>query len=140
MTPADLVQRLTALRDLLAPGWTEPFCRDTEGRMCSESDEGVASFSLFGALRLVCKPGEADEVYAAIEAQSSATYLEAATATEAALANWNAETARRALRACRAAGADESLLDWLRSNREHSVRMRLLAFTIQRAKAQERAA
>lgn len=60
MTPA---LALRQARAHLAGGWSgpgelEPLCRDTEGRYCGPASEGVARFSVEGALQFACPDGE----------------------------------------------------------------------------------
>ena len=57
------MSRADALRQaqkLIAGGWSEPFSRDTQGRICGPHDEGVASYSVTDALLLAT--GNTDEL------------------------------------------------------------------------------
>ena len=47
-----LVQTLRRARKVLAGGWSEPFCRDAEGRHSVPEAEETTLFSVEGALEL----------------------------------------------------------------------------------------
>lgn len=130
MTATETLQRLEALRDLMATGWTEPFCLDTAGGICALDAEMVQSFSLAAGLALVCRDDfEKRELWRALEA----------VAVPAHLAVEKASDVRSAVQACRSAGADESLEMWLESpKRTHAERMRLLTLAVAKAKAKAR--
>lgn len=140
MTPALLVERLSALRDLLAPGWSEPFCRDLEGRICDAEDEGVATFSLAAALWLVSKDvDEVLETRAALAAVATPAEVGAEGATVKALETSTPGDTRAAFSALRCAGAGQTLEAWV-DEASHEARMRLVMLALQRAKAKAREA
>lgn len=47
-----LVDLLKRARGLVAGGWREPFCFDSQGVICAPYDEGVTTFDVLSALEL----------------------------------------------------------------------------------------
>lgn len=124
-----------ALHLMKTCGWSgaenEPFCLDSSGRQCWESEEGVARFSVHGALLTCGAYPEGwyvlESVIAPAHAAEARFVLEQKPTT--------VERARQWQRLCRVAFSEPTLEEWLMVFDRRSEQVQhAFALAIQRAK------
>lgn len=107
------LQCLIRAREVIAAGWTEPFCRSSSGALVAWDDEAVSRFCVDGALRSMAKDG--NEVVEALTALERVATPARAALEEFALSNppGNDDQLEHFAALCRVADGTPFFQQWL---------------------------